>query len=205
MDNKNSFVASVDKAEKAELIHLLKKNNFAKHRPEAPFTLASGKKSDYYFSIKNAFFVTPLHDIVRRIVVRASSRWSFNYVGGPANAAYSLVAVVMGAPTFYGKGFVVRKETKDHGLKNKIDGEEVTKGSKVLVVEDVITTGGSLLPVLNYIKDSGGEIVQIFAVMDREADGDKEADKLVKYREAGLISSVLKTGDVFPALGGTDA
>jgi orotate phosphoribosyltransferase len=183
----------------ARLVELLKEHGFAKYRPERPFTLASGKKSPYYFNIKGALCVPDTRAYIAWFVTRWVQNWNPHSIGGPANAAYLLVGMgVDAAPLARASGFVVRKEAKKHGMESAIDGIEVVEGDRVVLLEDVITTGGSLLPTIKYVEDSGGILMQIIAVVDRAADGDAEADKLTKYREGSLVSSILTTKDIFP-------
>jgi orotate phosphoribosyltransferase len=69
------------------------------------------------------------------------------------------------------KAFFVRKETKAHGLQRRIEGPPLDAGEKVLVVEDVVTTGGSTLQAIEAIREAGHQIVGVTAVLDRLAGG----------------------------------
>jgi orotate phosphoribosyltransferase len=91
------------------------------------------------------------------------------------------------------RAFTVRKEAKTHGTGNLIEGP-FRDGDKVLIVEDVITTGKSALQAIDAIKNAGGDIVGVLAVVDRE-DGGREAIENRGYAVTSLvrISDLLKS------------
>jgi orotate phosphoribosyltransferase len=81
------------------------------------------------------------------------------------------VACAALAGGFGGKAFFVRKESKQHGLQRRIEGPTLEPGDRCVVVEDVVTTGGSTLQAIEALRDAGHEIVGVVSVLDRLAGG----------------------------------
>lgn len=164
---------------------------------EGDFTLASGKKSPFYIDVKT----TSLHPEGARLIgllaVDAAVRSGVEArgVGGltlgadPIGTAVSLAAWQRG---IYWPAYIVRKEPKGHGTLKYIEGiENLEKGAKLIVVEDVVTTGGSGLQAVERLRDAGFNPVALLAVMDREEGGAE------RFREAGLkFISLLRISDL---------
>jgi orotate phosphoribosyltransferase len=169
------------------LIDLMKKLGLAKYQPNSPFTLSSGKKSPYYFDVKGAL----LHGATSQLIFSVLSKMMFqlkpHFIGGPANGAY-LLAVQAVTPYAAGRGFVMRKERKEHGLGVDVDGWAPKKGHPTVIVEDVITTGKSLLPTIDFIKSLEAELIAIIPVIDRNED-----DVLGEHRK--LVKPILRASD----------
>ncbi len=126
------------------------------------FILASGKKSNYFVNIKRAS-TSPK-------VLREIGKEMAPFVGDAKIAGMALGAVPLAVAVALetGQPFVmVRKEPKDHGTKELIEGE-VSPGDKFVVVEDVATTGGSTLKVVNALRAKGANVVRAIVVVDRE-------------------------------------
>lgn len=129
------------------------------------FTLASGKKSNYYISIKKA--VTNPY-ILRKIAELMSSYVKDEKISGIELGSVP-IAVALSLQTMR-PYVIVRKESKEHGLRDLIEGE-IEKGEKVIVVEDVITTGGSVLRAVKILREHGAEVNRVLVVVDREEGG----------------------------------
>jgi orotate phosphoribosyltransferase len=126
------------------------------------FILASGKKSHYFVNIKRAC-TDP--KILREIAKEMAPHVDQAKVAGMALGAVPL-AVAVALET--GMPFVmVRKEPKDHGTKELIEGE-VIPGEKFVVVEDVATTGGSTMRVVSALREKGANVSKAVVVVDRE-------------------------------------
>ncbi len=126
------------------------------------FILASGKKSNYFVNIKRAS--------TNPKVLREIGKEMAPFVGDAKIAGMALGAVPLAVAVALetGQPFVmVRKEPKDHGTKELIEGE-VSPGDKFVVVEDVATTGGSTLKVVNALRAKGANVVRAIVVVDRE-------------------------------------
>lgn len=142
------------------------------------FTLASGRQSDLYIDARlttmspdGLAIIGPL--ALERIRARG---WAPDAVGGltlgadPVSYAIAHSSALAKTPL---RAFTVRKEAKTHGTGKVIEGP-FQSGDKVVVIEDVITTGGSALKAAEAIRAAGGVIVGVLAVVDRE-EGGREA------------------------------
>jgi orotate phosphoribosyltransferase len=141
------------------------------------FTLASGRQSDFYVDGRQ----TTLHAegamlVARQILERLSPE--VQGVGGMSVGADPIAGAVAAISAVQGKsihGFIVRKEPKGHGTKNHVEGRRnLPDGSKVCVVEDTTTTGGSLIQAAQRCTDEGLVVVQTLTIVDRE-EGAAEA------------------------------
>ncbi len=146
------------------------------------FTLASGKTSDLYvdcrvtaLDTRGAGWIGELGwDLVREKI--ESEGLEVDAIGGMTMGADPISLVVGMASTGHEKAlqvFTVRKEPKGHGRGKQIEGN-FQEGNKVVVVDDVITTGGSTLKAIDAIRKAGGEVVFCLVLVDRE-EGGREA------------------------------
>ncbi len=132
------------------------------------FVLASGRKSNYFVNIKRA---STDPKVLREMAKAIAPHVGEAKIAGMALGAVPL-AVAVALET--DRGFVmVRKEPKDHGTKELIEGE-VLPGERYIVVEDVATTGGSAMQVVNALRAKGALVEKVVVVVDRE-EGAKEA------------------------------
>jgi orotate phosphoribosyltransferase len=144
---------------------------------EGEITLTSGKKSDFYVDGKQTtldseggYLVGKLfHEMIK------GSKIPVEAVGGPTLGAdpivtaISIVSYLEGSPI---PAFIIRKEPKKHGKALWIEGDKNLKsGARVAIVEDVVTTGGSILKAIEAVKAQGLEVVQVLALLDREEGG----------------------------------
>jgi orotate phosphoribosyltransferase len=133
-----------------------------KLQPEDPFTWASGWKSPFYCDNRKTLSFTELRTFVKTELARLllENFPEVDAVAGVATGAIpqgALVADLLNKPFVY-----VRSKPKDHGLENLIEGE-LAPGSKVVVIEDLISTGGSSLKAVEAIRKSGSEVVGMIA------------------------------------------
>ena len=141
------------------------------------FTLASGKKASYYLDCRNV----TLHPQGANLVaagmldaIRAAGDLP-DAVGGmaigadPITASIITVAGQQGLPL---KGFMVRKEAKGHGTGKQVEGP-VVAGQRVVIVEDVITSGGSALKAVDAAREFGLVVERVVAIIDRLAGGEE--------------------------------
>ena len=163
---------------KEELLKLLKENAYRK----GEFKLSSGKTSEHYVNCKpvtlNGRGLTLASIMLLEHVERDSVA-----VGGltlGADPIVSGVAVVAGLDKRLLDGLIVRKEAKGHGTQAWIEGRLPLKGSKVTVLEDVTTTGGSSIKAVEKLRDAGYVVNRVVTVIDRQ-EGAVDAMK-----EAGL-------------------
>lgn len=128
------------------------------------FRLASGIMSDYYVDLsKVAFSYDGLWLIVQAI--NETVNWTYvNKVGGPAIGALPIVVAIMSVNDMH--GFLIRKAEKEYGKKDLIEGC-LKKGDNVVLVEDVTTSGSSLLKAVKAVQEFGCTIKQVVSVLDR--------------------------------------
>jgi len=135
------------------------------------FTLASGKTSNYYINIKKA---TTKPEVLREIAKALSENVKDEKICGIELGSVPL-AVAISLET--GRPFViVRKESKTHGTKDIIVGDLV-KGEEVVVVEDVVSSGGSVITAVNILREKGAVVKKVIAVVDREEGGKEIIEK----------------------------
>ncbi len=140
---------------------------------EGDFTLASGARSDFYLDAKQVTYHPDGVELVGNAVLELAKEFGAQAVGGPTLGADAIVlaAVYASANSAHPlSGFIVRKEAKKYGLGKWVEGVD-PKGKKVVLVEDVITSGGSLLKAAERVREAGAEIVVATAVVDREQGG----------------------------------
>ncbi|MCL4111379.1 UNVERIFIED_CONTAM: hypothetical protein GTU68_035756 [Idotea baltica] len=133
-----------------------------------PFTWASGIKSPIYCDNRIALSHTHARNTIKKALVQEATEFtSFDVVAGVATAGIphgALVADTLGLPFVY-----VRSKTKGHGRQNKIEGE-LHEGAKVLVIEDLISTGGSSMEAINALQEQAVEVVGLLAIFTYELD-----------------------------------
>lgn len=136
-------------------------------RRQEPFKLASGQLSHDYIDAKYAIRSADGLRLVARAVLDVARQMtpSFNAVGGLTMGADALaVAVALAADCSW---FSIRKEPKPRGRQQWIEGERLSGAHKVLLVEDVVTTGGSILTAYKRVLETGAGVVAIVTLVDR--------------------------------------
>lgn len=140
------------------------------------FTLASGKKSNYYLDCRmttldprGALLIARLIlERVQKEKIQADAIGGLTMGADPIATAVAVVSGLEGRPL---SAFIVRKEAKGHGTQKFIEGYDGKKGSHVIVVDDVCTTGDSILKAAEKAEQIGYEVVAAFCVVDREEGG----------------------------------
>ena len=177
----------------AELAQLLREKSVEL----GSFTLASGRQSSYYVDARRTTMSARGLELIGELgagVIRDAG-WDVGLVGGLTlgadPVAYAIaVASRRGSPQL--DAFTVRKEAKGHGARRQIEGC-FQEGAKVVVVEDVITTGQSALRAIEAVTAAGGVVVGVLAVVDREEGGREAIERLgiplrvlVSLRDLGI-------------------
>jgi orotate phosphoribosyltransferase len=134
-------------------------------------TLSSGQTASYYVDARRAFLRPRGFLAAGELITAAATELGAEAVGGPVTAAIPLACAAIAVPAGEDLvGFFVRKERKEHGLQRWVEGP-VEPGTRCLVVEDTVTTGGSTVSAIERIREEGLEIVGAVAVVDRLAGG----------------------------------
>ena len=133
-------------------------------------TLTSGATAQYYVDAKRAILRPPGFAALAVLVAAQAAEWGATAVGGMTMGAdpVACAALAGGARV---KAFFVRKDAKAHGLQRRIEGPPLAPEDRCLVVEDVVTTGGSTLAAIGALQDAGHEICGVVSVLDRLAGG----------------------------------
>src|ERR687892_2551799 len=133
-------------------------------------TLTSGRTAQYYVDAKRAILLPDGFRALGELVAAEAERVGATAVGGLTMGAdpVACAALAAGAPV---KAFFVRKERKQHGLQRWIEGPQLEAGERCLIVEDVVTTGGSTLKAIERVREEGLEIVGVVSVLDRLTGG----------------------------------
>src|SRR5690349_7634362 len=156
-------------------------------------TLTSGRTASYYVDAKRAILLPAGFRALAEMVAALARELGATAVGGTTMGAdpVACAALAGGADV---KAFFVRKETKAHGLQRRIEGPLLEPGDRCLVVEDVVTTGGSTILTIEALREAGHEIVGVTAVLDRLSGG---AERIAEA--AGAPYRPLTTiDDVYP-------
>lgn len=139
------------------------------------FTLASGRKASYYLDGKQVTLHSMGLHLVAHGLLDLLQDVEFDAIGGMTIGADPIIGAVLAAAATRGRdlcGFLVRKEAKGHGTGKFVEGP-VKPGTKVVIVDDVVTTGGSSILAIERIKEFGCQVVQVVAIVDRMEGGAK--------------------------------
>jgi orotate phosphoribosyltransferase len=139
--------------------------------------LASGKRSSYYFDVRQVLLDPEGAELAGRLGYDALREHELAAVGGLTSGADPLVCAISAAAWIAGhrwNGFFVRKAAKKHGLQNWIEGPFIEEGTPVAIVDDTLTTGGSVIDAIHKARKAGAVVVAALVVIDRE-EGGREA------------------------------
>jgi len=184
----------MSKTERELLVDLLRERSFERKR----VVLASGRESDFFIDCKQAALTAEGHALLGSLMFealdalpRCEAVAGVELGGCPLASAVSLTSFVRGRPL---PAFYVRKEAKDHGSKRLVEGDRsLVPGMPIVMLEDVVTTGGSTLKAVEKLTAAGGRVVGVVAIVDR-LEGGAEA-----IRAAGLpLVSLCTRRDFIP-------
>jgi orotate phosphoribosyltransferase len=157
---------------RARLVDLLRERSFERKRVK----LASGRESNFFIDCKQTILTAEGHALAGQLMFEALAEFGkVDAVAGvalggcPLASAVSLVSFQANQPL---PAIYVRKERKDHGSEKLIEGDKsLPPGARIVLLEDVVTTGGSSLKALEVLRAHGAEIAGVIALVDRQEGG----------------------------------
>jgi orotate phosphoribosyltransferase len=157
-------------------------------------TLTSGAKADYYVDAKRAILRPTGFRALAELLASYVRQWECTAVGGLTMGADApaCAALAGGADV---KAFFVRKELKAHGLQRRIEGPPLAPGERCLIVEDVVTSGGSTLRAIEAVQAEGHVVAGVVAVLDRLAGG---AAAIERAAGAAPYEALVTIDDIHP-------
>ncbi|WP_449241678.1 orotate phosphoribosyltransferase [Desulfoscipio gibsoniae] len=143
--------------------------------------LSSGKTSHYYFDGRKVSLNPQGAYLIAQIICDMLMNENVDAVGGLTMGADPIVGAL--GPVAYQRGlnlslFIVRKEAKKHGTRQQIEGPPLLPGQRVVIVDDVITTGGSVIKAVQAVREIGCEVVKAIALVDRLEGGTKNLEEM---------------------------
>ena len=157
-------------------------------------TLTSGATAQYYVDAKRAVLRPAGFQALSELVAGYAKQWEATAVGGLTMGADApaCAALAGGADV---KAFFVRKEVKGHGLQRRVEGPPLDPGERCLIVEDVVTTGGSTIQAIEAVRDEGHDVVGVVAILDRLAGG---AEAIAQAAAGAPFEPLATIDDVYP-------
>lgn len=134
-------------------------------------TLTSGARAEYYVDAKRAILRPVAFAALGTLVAAQARACDASAVGGVPVSAIPVACAALIAPLAPEKMFIVRKERKEHGLQRWIEGPPLDPGERCLIVEDVVTTGGSTIEAVERVRSEGLTVAGVVSVLDRLAGG----------------------------------
>lgn len=193
--------ASIPNARYPELAHFLNEHAIIR----GAFTLVSGRKSSYYCDGKQVSFSGAGLSLLTDALLHEIRDVEADAIGGMDMGATPIVAAVSLRAHQLGRAlpaFVVRKDVKGHGTRKEIEGLCPSEPAKLIIVDDVITSGGSTIKAIEAVRRHGHEIALVLSVLDRESGGREALEAIgVRYRPLVTISELGLTNDEPDAAG----
>ena len=177
-------------AKKERLGEIILDRSF-KYSENPPFTLASGRQSHFYFNCKPTTLDPEGMNLIGEILFEMVKDKDITAAGGltlgadPIANALAVISYQKGRPV---KSFVVRKDAKAHGTRSAVEGN-VKAGDRVVVIDDVITTGGSTITAIEQARAAGLIVDSVITLIDREEGGRENILKLVAHVQSVLTRS----------------
>lgn len=178
---------------KSELLQLMKEKAVVK----GDLTLASGEKSNFYIDGKQVTLDPQGVFLTAKVILSMLQGSNADAIGGPTMgadpiaSAVSLLSSQTGHPL---KAFIVRKEAKAHGMQKMIEGPPIQEGDKIVMLEDVITTGGSVLKAIREVEKLKARVIKVICLVDRD-EGARETlsayncSPIFELHELGILEN----------------
>lgn len=178
----------------ARLLSLLWEKSY-RYNPDSPFKLTSGRESPYYVDCRPVTHSAEGLVLIGEIIFELIKDLEVQAVGGltmgadPLAHAVALISYQRGRPV---NAFSVRKFTKNYGARGRLVGP-VQPGERAVVLEDVVTTGGSVLQAVDAAREFGLTVVQVIILVDREEGGRQAVERHVSQVKSVFTLSQLKS------------
>lgn len=143
------------------------------------FVLSSGRRSNYYFDGKQVTLHAQGALLAAKAVMAKLGRFDIQAIGGPTLGADPMLGALSVIHALAGRSmdfFIVRKNPKPHGKRLLIEGRALSPGTSVAVIDDVLTTGGSIMTAVEAVRSAGCDVAVAIVLVDRE-EGGREALK----------------------------
>jgi len=143
------------------------------------YVLSSGKKSSYYIDLRLITLSSEGAYLIANLLYDELKDKSIDAIGGLTMGADPIAAAYAAISFERGKGasaFIIRKEEKKHGKARLIEGP-LKKGARVVIVDDVATSGGSLIKAIDAVETAGCKVVKVMSLVDREEGASSELKK----------------------------
>jgi orotate phosphoribosyltransferase len=158
------------------------------------FKLASGRTSTYYCDGKLVSFAPEGSALIADAIIKELEAYDVAAVGGMDMGATPIVSAVAMRSHQLGRplpSFIVRKDVKGHGTQKKVEGLLPAKPSTVAMVDDVVTSGGSIIQAIEAVREAGHRVAVAISVLDRDGGGEKALKELgVPYRPLVTIAEL---------------
>ena len=183
-------------ASRARLAEIIRTRSFGR----GEITLASGRKSDFYFNLKPTMLDPEGVALLAELSFEALRDDKVDYIGGLEMGAVPLASAIAQLSWLKNHpigAFFVRKQPKEHGARLAVEGlakTETLAGKRIVIIEDVTTTGGSAIKAAEAVRDAGAEIVVVLTMVDREEGADQTfAGAGLPFRSLYKASEFLKS------------
>jgi orotate phosphoribosyltransferase len=150
-------------------------------------TLTSGATAQYYVDAKRAILRRPGFLALGELLAERVREWDATAVGGLTMGADAVACAALAGGADV-KAFFVRKEAKRHGLARRIEGPLLAPDDRCLVVEDVVSTGGSTIQAIEALQEAGHKICGVVSVLDRLAGGGERIAAAAGAPYAALVT-----------------
>ncbi|MBY0528132.1 MAG: orotate phosphoribosyltransferase [Gemmataceae bacterium] len=176
-----------------QLLQILKSRSFR----SGTFRLTSGGTSTYYIDGRMSAVFSKSAHLIGEAIYERTKHLKFDAIGGLAVGAVPIATATVISYHLHGRemeGFWVRDEVKQHGTKKLIEGGGVKAGARVIILDDVLTTGGSAVKALRAVREEGCEVIKVMALVDRLAgaaqifqqEGVTDYEPLFSIRDFGV-------------------
>ena len=155
--------------------------------------LTSGRESEYLIDAKRAILRPAGFAALSSLVAEQAAEWGATAVGGMTMGADPIACAALAGGANV-KAFFVRKEAKQHGLARRIEGPALDQEDRCMIVEDVVTTGGSTVRAIEALRHEGLAVCGVLAICDRLAGGMAE----IKSAAGAPVVALSTIDDVYP-------